>query len=153
MNYTTKKEATAAAKKALALIKIPGFEIDVNFNMSWYWSIRKNGMNVMMSDDGTFWTLFSSHGSHGGEMYWSPPERHSKRFKDPNKAIAFQLALARSHVRQCQEAIESVLQQPKPKAKSCIAWRCKKPRWSDQKLCKDHLLQSVRHGHAGKKAR
>lgn len=106
-SFDSKAQAVASAKKVKYRMDDPSqWRVEVHENLGWHWRLVRGRMSLHQSRPliGAlrYWTLLSTDGKGGGEVYWTP---NHKTFLDPNEAVRFQLALARKHIRKCQKAI------------------------------------------------
>lgn len=105
----TKNKAMQRAKAMQAKMKTKGWRIEVHENFGWHYSIRKGWITLYESTcDGfpsTYWTLMSNMRG-AGETFLLVPDRHTRRQKDPNKAVEAQLKVAKAHLKKIQDAVQ-----------------------------------------------
>ena len=109
----TKAEIMAAGQRVLKMMKSPGWKLRVHNNIGWHYSVYhpKSGIQLCCGyqqlNPKNFSTLMSeSQGAdYGGtgSTLWS----HDKYFKDPNKAVEYQLKLARDFVNNLKNVVEN----------------------------------------------
>ena len=111
----TKEQAEAKGAALLNRIRGTGWKVHVWENMGWHYAVHKGGLHVHSSFDmegmeEKYFTLFSSSGNVGGEIFWTNHLRHH----DPNVLIKRQLDVAQEFVDKCQGAINAVREEKTP---------------------------------------
>lgn len=106
MLYPSRYLAKQEAQETLKKMKSKGWKIHIWENFGWHFSLIKGGMQIYKDCPREYTVLFSERDSGGGSMFWTP--ENAFRSKDPNKAVAKQLEVARKFVAQCQKAIVRV---------------------------------------------
>lgn len=103
MSYTTKAQATAAARACRRKMKTKGWKLYVHENLGWHWCLEHaDGFFTLHEfnhpgEKPKYWTLMSDGGhQHCGSGEWTP---RNKMFLDPNRAVAYQLKLAKDYAR------------------------------------------------------
>ncbi len=103
----TKKQAEAAGAKLLKKLKGKGWKIRVWENLGWHCAAHNGALTVHYdSRDGTHSCLLSDRvNDHGaGQGYWT--ENYYP--KDPNKAVARQMKLAREFITKLDRVVGAV---------------------------------------------
>lgn len=100
----TKNVAIRKGNELLKKMKTQGWELDVWENIGWHYCLRKKYISLHPTIGGRYFTLMGENGT--GELYFSTKGSY---FRDPNKAVEYQITVASNHVLECQRKIFNTL--------------------------------------------
>mgnify|MGYP001477474710 CR=1 FL=1 len=109
-HYKTKAAAEYEARRVRRRLRGANWIIEVSrldHSMPWYWTLHNGGLSLHESrgiiGPPLYWTLLAATTTtaHHGECYFEASQHH----RDPNKAVAEQLANARAFCKQVNDAL------------------------------------------------
>ena len=106
-----KKEATERGTRLLKRMKGKGWKLRVYENMGWWYTVYNGPITVCEHTPGRFSTLMLEKvpsdtfcGGVGSHLWYS----ETRTFKDPNRAVKYQVKLARKRANVILDAVEYV---------------------------------------------